>query len=370
MRHCDVLIVGGGPGGSSCAWRLRRAGFDVVVVDRARFPRDKTCAGWVTPAVLSSLQIRRDDYATSRVLQPIIGFRTSAMNGRELETRYHEVVSFGIRRFEFDHYLLQRSGACVYDGVAAAPQRTNGRWVVNGEVSAPVLVGAGGHFCPVARAIGAARRGEAAVVAQEIEVELDPSQSTACAIAEDTPELYLCPDLKGYGWCFRKQGFLNVGLGRLDPRELTRHVAAFVGWVKRAKKIPPDVPDDWRGHAYLLYETTRRDPVGDGVLLVGDAAGLAYAQSGEGIRTAVESGLLAADTIIAAAGEYSAARLGGYRDRLQDRFGAATGGVSSFMPGPVTALVGRSLLRTRWFTRHVFLDRWFLHAHVPPLSAR
>jgi len=50
MTTCDVLIVGGGPAGSSCAWRLAKAGLDVLVLDRARFPRDKVCAGWVTPA--------------------------------------------------------------------------------------------------------------------------------------------------------------------------------------------------------------------------------------------------------------------------------------------------------------------------------
>jgi flavin-dependent dehydrogenase len=373
MRSCDALIVGGGPGGSSCAWKLRQAGLDVVVIDRARFPRNKICAGWVTPAVLTSLQIDQKDYAArGRVLQPITGFRTSVIEGQALETRYGAAVSFGIRRCEFDHYLLQRSGACVCEGVALNHlQRVDGRWIVNGQVSAPVIVGAGGHFCPVARAIGAAKRGEAAVVAQEIEFELDRAQAADCSIAPDTPELYLCSDLKGYGWCFRKQGFINIGLGRLDRHELTRHIAAFVAWLKRAKKISSDVPDDWRGHAYLLYETTRRHPVGDGVLLVGDAAGLAYAQSGEGIRTAVESGLLAADTIIAAAGDYSAARLDTYRDRLHERFGdgGASSAVTRFIPGSVTAALGRSLLRTRWFTRHVFLDRWFLHAHQPPLSA-
>ena len=49
MDTCDALVVGGGPAGSSCARALERAGLDVVVLDRASFPRDKVCAGWVTP---------------------------------------------------------------------------------------------------------------------------------------------------------------------------------------------------------------------------------------------------------------------------------------------------------------------------------
>jgi len=58
----DVLIVGGGPAGSSCAWRLAAEGLDVVVIDRAHFPRPKVCAGWVTPPVFESLEVDLDDY--------------------------------------------------------------------------------------------------------------------------------------------------------------------------------------------------------------------------------------------------------------------------------------------------------------------
>ena len=55
MLTCDVLVAGGGPAGSACAWKLRRAGLDVIVMDRALFPRDKVCAGWITPGVVEAL---------------------------------------------------------------------------------------------------------------------------------------------------------------------------------------------------------------------------------------------------------------------------------------------------------------------------
>ena len=58
MRRCDAVVVGGGPAGSSCAWALRRAGADVVVLDRASCPRTPCRAGWVTPAVVSALALR------------------------------------------------------------------------------------------------------------------------------------------------------------------------------------------------------------------------------------------------------------------------------------------------------------------------
>ena len=87
MQHCDVLIVGGGPAGSSCAWMLHRAGLDVVVLDRAVFPRDKVCAGWITPPVVAALHLDLDDYRRGRTLQPITGFRTGVIGDPHTPTR-------------------------------------------------------------------------------------------------------------------------------------------------------------------------------------------------------------------------------------------------------------------------------------------
>ena len=121
MDSCDALIVGGGPAGSTCAWKLRQAGLDVMVMDAAVFPRDKLCAGWITPPVVAELDLDPEAYRQGasdpgspggRTLQPITGFRVGLIGGRdEIETGYGRPVSFGIRRCEFDHYLLQRSGA-------------------------------------------------------------------------------------------------------------------------------------------------------------------------------------------------------------------------------------------------------------------
>src|SRR5436309_10131092 len=223
MDRCDVLIVGGGPSGSACAWKLRRAGLDVVIMDAALFPRDKVCAGWITPQVVDDLEIDVDDYRRGRTFQPITGFRTGIVNGqREIDTVYDCPVSFGIRRCEFDHYLLQRSGARLKLGAPVSSIRRNGAsWVLNEAVTASMLVGAGGHFCPIARMLGRTN-GTPLVVAQEIEFALHARDAPFYRIAPEQPELYFCRDLKGYGWCFRKQNFLNVGFGRLDRHSLPK----------------------------------------------------------------------------------------------------------------------------------------------------
>ena len=75
MDSCDVLIVGGGPAGSSCAWGLRSSGLRVVILDKAKFPRNKVCGGWITPSVLQALAIDPAEYARGRTLQAITGFR-------------------------------------------------------------------------------------------------------------------------------------------------------------------------------------------------------------------------------------------------------------------------------------------------------
>src|SRR5258706_110800 len=129
-----------------------------------------------------------------------------------------------------------------------------------------------------------------------------------------------CRDPTGYGWCLRKHDYLNVGFGRLDRHGLPKATAEFVGFLKRRRKIPRDASWRWHGHAYLLYEMRRRRVLDAGVLLIGDAAGLAYSQSGEGIRPAIESGLLAASTIIEANGCYTRDRLELYQPRCRARF--------------------------------------------------
>jgi geranylgeranyl reductase family protein len=342
MDRYDVVIAGGGPAGSTCAWRLARAGLSVAVLDKAEFPRDKPCAGWITPPVLPALEVDPGEYGRRHVLQPLTGFRIGVMGRRALEIRYGRVVSYGIRRCEFDAYLLARSGARVYSPAAVERiERINGAWRVNGRVEAKYLVGAGGHFCPVARMLGAAASRERAVVAREAEFEFGGG------VDPEMPELWFCEDFKGYGWLFRKGRYLNVGLGRLDREHLPRHFEEFL---KSAPNAPRSLPVPARGHAYLVRETSRRKVAGDGVVLIGDAAGLAASASGEGIRAAVESGLLAAEAILE--GRSGLAR---YPSRLDERFGRA-GEAGRTLP----AAVIRLLMRSGWFVRRILLERRFL----------
>ncbi len=370
MQKCDVIVVGGGPAGSTCAWRLVRAGLDVVVIDRADFPRHKPCAGWVTVQAFETLRLPREDYAAEATLQPLIAFRTSMIGGPAVTTRYPRPVSYAVRRSEFDWFLLARSGArlCVGQPVRSVTRTAGGEWVVNDTFAAPVLVGAGGHFCPVARTLAPGTHPEPVIAAREVEFLMDASQQSACPVRGDTAEIYLSRDLTGYGWLVRKGNYLNVGFGQVGNGGLGANLESFAAWTRQVGRLPPDTPSSWPGHAYLMWETTPRQPVGDGVLLVGDALGLAAARSGEGIRPAIDSGLLAAETILDAGGLYTRERLEGYAARLKERFGprARPARMQSALPG-LRRSAARTLMRSAWFTRRYFLDRWFLQRHVPSL---
>lgn len=367
METCDALVVGGGPAGSCCAGRLRQGGLDVLLLDKEIFPRQKPCAGWITPAVFEMLAIDAEEYRHGRVLQDFSSFYTGVINGGAALVRYGKTVSFGIIRSEFDHYLLQRSEVRQSLGeTVISVERRNGEWLVNGHIRARMLVGAGGQFCPVARCLGAKVGQEPVVAAQVSESALSPAEGRVCRIRSDTPELFFCRDMKGYGWLIRKGSYLNIGLGRVDSVTLGRHFKEFCAFAMQRWHIPSRISGSFQGHAYRFYGGEgRRRCCDDGVLLIGDAAGVANPHSGEGIQPSIASALLAAETILAADGDYRRDNLEPYVAQLDRHFGGDTMKTPSSSPAlsRLSQFIGARLITNSYFARHVVLDRWFLHAN-------
>ena len=357
MIGCDALIVGGGPGGSTCARTLRRAGWNVIVLDRATFPRDKVCAGWVTPDAFRLLDLDPAEYrATGLTFQEIRGFRTGVLGSRLVHTRYPGIVSYAIRRCEFDDYLLRRASADVRTGTSMQTLRKHGdTWIVNEAFQAPVVIGAGGHFCPVARHLRSGAGTMAPVVAKEAECHLD---GRTTSLAPDTPELFFCRDLEGYAWCVRKGDYVNVGIGRRTNDGFGRHVTAFAAFLEETGRLARATDLRWKGHAYLANGVGPRAVTADGLLLIGDAAGLAYSESGEGIKPAIESGRLAAETLITARRPFGADVLSPYADTLRRLYPLAPRTPAALRP--LVNAAGRALLTSPVFTRRIVLDRWFL----------
>jgi hypothetical protein len=321
-------------------------------------------ATWFVPALVSSWSIAPDFRATSAV--PAGSRRT--LSAHWISTPMSTLASAPFNRSR--PLPPARSAATLLTGRPAQPiERRRDRWVVADAVEAPLLVGAGGHFCPVAKMLNAPREDRSVVVAQECEFRLSPEDAAESPIRGDTPELYFCHDRRGYGWCVRKGDYLNIGFGRLGPLDFRRHEAGFVACLKERTRVPEGLPLKWPGHAYRIYARPLRRMVDEGVVLIGDAAGLAHPVSGEGILTAVESGRLAAKVIAATGPGDSRRRLAEYPALLEQRYGRpATSAAEPWMlPSSLVSWMGVRLMGMPWFVRRVLLGQWFLHRQLSPL---
>jgi flavin-dependent dehydrogenase len=198
----------------------------------------------------------------------------------------------------------------------------------------------------VARALGEVSEREEVVVAQESETRLDPGQVAALGGFLDAPELYVEPDLRGYGWYFPKQDFLNVGIGvagRADA-DLPRRRDAMVAMLRATGRLPDGLPiEPFRGHAYVVRRQAPRRLAGPRFCLVGDAAGLARDLSGEGIGPAIRSGRLAAEAVTAFLRHD--APLDGYAERIVRLYGAGNPGWLSRQMGRLPRAWARRVVR-------------------------
>ncbi|GFO69673.1 geranylgeranyl reductase [Geomonas limicola] len=373
MEQCEVLIVGAGPAGATCARVLAHWGISVVLMDRDQFPRDKPCAGWITPSVLETLRIDPAQYRRGRELQEIRQFHAGLMFGRQNRFDFGTTVSYAIRRREFDHYLLlHNKSRTILGEEVRSLERTPDGWLVNGRIRARLVVGAGGHHCPVARVLGAKPAQEEPIAAVVAEFQLDPGELANSPLAPGHTSLSFLEDVKGYGWLVRKGTTLNVGLGVLGGAELRSRLAAYLEHLRKCGALPGTAELPFKGHAYLPFRAGNgRRIVGDRALVIGDAAGLAYPESGEGILPAIESAILAAQAILCASSDYRPRWLEPYATAVAERFAVAAGPVHRLgLPAPVQRLGTRLLLGNSWLTRHLVLDRWFLHREQRPLVPR
>jgi flavin-dependent dehydrogenase len=307
----DVLIVGGGPAGSTCGRALAAGGAKVAIIDRAEFPRVKLCGGWLSPAIWDVLALAPSEYPRG-----LWEWNTCHVHYRGKD---HAVPCHGwfIRRYELDDFLLRRAeaaGAELHLGVQVKQiERVDGLWAI-GDLRGKLLVGAGGTHCPVARRLDP-RRPRRAVGAQELELQLDEPAVARTRIGKDgEPELLLFDDIGGYGWNVAKSDWINVGCGTLDATEARDKWRVTHDHYRAAGHLPASAEAPlahMKGHSYFLFDPAHLDAAyRDHALIVGDALGLAHPVTAEGILPTTISARRAAEAILDGAPE-------SYPDRLR-----------------------------------------------------
>ncbi|HVC01915.1 MAG TPA: NAD(P)/FAD-dependent oxidoreductase [Steroidobacteraceae bacterium] len=292
MRSAEIIIVGGGPAGSSAAARLRKAGADVLLLDRESFPRHKLCAGWITPQVVADLDMDVGEYP-----HRFLSFRRLHWYLKRLHLPV-PCVQHSIRRYEFDAWLLQRSGVEVVQHAAKEVRRDGDGFTIDGELRCRYLIGAAGTSCPVHRALfrdALPRMRSLQTVTLELEFPYEWTDP-------DCRLWFFEQGLPGYSWYVPKaRGWLNVGIGAMAQRLKERGEDIRLHWRRFADKLERRfgirVPAEPTGYSYYLRAPVDAARLGN-AFLAGDAAGLATRDLCEGIGPAIQSGQRAADAIL------------------------------------------------------------------------
>ena len=286
----DAVVIGAGPAGASAAWVLATAGASVIILDRARFPRDKPCGGGVLVSALNHLP-----FDLSPVVErEIRGFRVRYRRNAEFSHRYDRPLAVMTQRSRLDAFLAEQAaeaGAELRDGAAVRSMELNGAAVIRtasgGVFEAGVAIAADGANGVARRALGLPRL--RAAVALEGNA---PRGQRAAKRWTDHVGLELGSIPGGYGWVFPKGEHCNLGVGGYPAGApaLRGELAAYT----RSEGFNPDALEQLRAHHLPLRDPGQPLAVGP-VALVGDAAGLIDPLSGEGIGNAIHSGRLAAD---------------------------------------------------------------------------
>jgi geranylgeranyl reductase family protein len=291
MKRFDVIVVGGGPAGSMTGYRLADAGASVLLLDKARFPRDKPCGGGLTMRAVHHLPVDVSPVVEEHVDVVELRFRY----GEAVVRRSAQPFVWMTQRRRLDAFLLDAArerGVEVLDGVAVKVEADNVVAAATGErFAADALVGADGANGITGRAVGLGG-GVTNGVAYEGNVPY-PTISRERYARRVVVELADIPG--GYGWVFPKGDHANVGVGcwQEEGPKIREHLRR----VCEAHDLDPASLENLRGHRLPLRMPVTRI-AGPRALVVGDAGGLLDPVSGDGMYECFYSARLATEAIL------------------------------------------------------------------------
>jgi geranylgeranyl reductase family protein len=303
MRKTAV-IIGAGPGGAAAAVRLAQRGFrDVVLLDKDRFPREKTCGSALSPNGLKIADELGIGAEVKRLGYHVHSLRLVMPGEREMRLSTHEGAAVVLLRKHFDNLLVERAKALGVDFRhsfrASELIREGGRVVgvrgKDGEVRADYVLAADGAHS-IFSTDPRPRHTISTLMGWWEGFPFDPG----------TMEMIFDKNLSPlYGWLFPEtEARVNIGIcidgegadGKKTERNVRDVFARFLDDNFRDRLAGARQIGKWKGHP-ISYTTWIRDCTGDGILFLGEAARITHNATGEGIYHAMQSGVFAADAI-------------------------------------------------------------------------
>ncbi len=343
MPDPSVLVVGGGPAGSSAAYWLARDGFDVTLVEKKEYPREKTCGDGLTPRAIYQLQDMGFDFDVPE-FHRITGLRSYAGDDLMIEMNWPDHSKFPnwggvIRRSDLDQQvarLAEKEGVLLREKTTALPVIESGQLTGvtlqsggNEEVVTPdITIIADGSMNRFGRELGTVRRrdyplGMAARGYYSSPRSTDPFLESQLDLRDSSGAT-----MPGYGWVFPLgDGTVNVGVGLLSTFKKWKDINT----THMMNDYVATAPDYWGlseesklskpmgGKLTMSY--SKSPLVGHNWLTIGDAAGAINPWNGEGISYAYETGRIAAGFVGEAVGADDLSVLRRYPQHLEDEYG-------------------------------------------------
>jgi len=292
-NRAEVLIVGAGPAGSTLAYLLGRLGIDVVLADKAEFPRGKTCAGGINVRTLNLLP-----FDLSPVVEEVItGISFTCNFEKPFQRRYPQPLMVTVNRENFDHFLAkqaEQAGAKFSEKTSISSFHPRDGFVEvqtsAGEIRANYVVGADGAQSTVAKKLG--------FMEGDFNILAIHSEAPTSLIPFWEPEVIHIDwgsIRRSYAYLFPKKNFLSVGAGgfKIPAPKIKNYHRAFL-----ETRCQKDRAFPFSAAGFIIPLRKKRGNIQEGrCLLLGDAAGLADPFTGEGIYSAIRSAQIAAPVL-------------------------------------------------------------------------
>jgi geranylgeranyl reductase family protein len=302
----DVVVVGGGPAGSTAAKNLADKGKKVLLVDKDTFPRDKPCGGGLPTRVIKEFPYVKD-FVTS-ISYGNITYSSSLKYTFSLKR--DTPVVYTVLRKEFDFSLLQlakQSGVTLQLGKKIVDVKRKNNIMIcffddDTQVKSKLVLGCDGMRSVIAEKTHLSDTKSGRCVCLVIEHPSSEKEINKYFNTEKSIQLFIkTQGITGYAWIFPKKDTINIGIGQFEPSEdnvvkhdsLKHSFENFIDMIKEKKFIPPSVTlHHMQGGILPIFPLKKTYT--DGVLLCGDAAGFINPITGEGIYYAMASARLAA----------------------------------------------------------------------------